>query len=367
MGDTALSIAFEPLPEPAVLERRWRAVEACAPVNIFTSWTWIGAWLRGVSLAGGASLSLLSARDADGREIGLALIGEGAERRMIGTVPCARLNEAGTAADRAFIEYNAPLAVAGRELDVARAMGIALGRRRGWRVLRLSGVVPGEPLLAATPARRKYLLDSSPAHFVDLESVRAAGDYLSLLSANTRAQIRRSIKEYSGLSHLERAGDVSTATAWLDRMAALNAGRHVDNAWDDPVFRAFAAELVIAGIDDGTVDLLRLTVGEGELGYLITLLSGPRALNYQSAFADPVSARAKPGLMTHAAAVDHYAAKGMAAYSFLAGRDRYKQSLATDAETLEWWALERFSMALEAEYWLRRLFRRERGHPTDGA
>src|SRR3546814_13815026 len=78
-------------------------------------------------------------------------------------------------------------------------------------------------------------------------------------------------------------------------------------------------------------------------------------MNYQSAFAAPRAPKDKPGLLCHAAAVDHYAARGLALYSLIAGKDRYKQSLATREEALEWAQVDRFSRRLEAEPALRSL------------
>jgi len=82
------------------------------------------------------------------------------------------------------------------------------------------------------------------------------------------------------------------------------------------------------------------------------------AMNYQSALAEPRTAKDKPGLLCHAAAVAHYAARDLSLYSLLAGKDRYKQSLSTCEESLEWWMIERFSPRLEAEALLRRLLKR---------
>jgi len=351
----ALTVKFEPLPELAVLEPRWRTVEGRASPNFFNGWTWMGCWLR----ATGARPDLLVVRDGVD-EVGLALIGRSQDKRLFGRVATLRLNEAGeVATDRAFIEYNTPLAHGGREAEVAQAVARALTKRRDWRALRLSGIAPGDALAGAIKVRRRHLIDRSPAYFVDLDAVRGAGDdYLSLLSSNTRSQIKRSAKDYPGDAKVERASDAATATGWLEEMRVLNGGRHADNAWDEPVFRAFAAEIVAAGMSDGSVDLLRVAAGGVLLGYLITFLSGGRAMNYQSAFAEPAGPKAKPGLMAHAAAIRHYAAHGRALYSLLAGKDRYKQSLSTGEETLEWWMLERFSLALEAEYWLRRVMKR---------
>ncbi|HEX7871817.1 MAG TPA: GNAT family N-acetyltransferase [Sphingobium sp.] len=356
MGQAAHIVRFEPLPDLSALEARWRGVEADAAPNFFTSWTWMGSWLR----ATGARPELLSVVDDGGREVALALIGRSSDKRLLGRAATLRINEAGdAAADRAFIEYNAPLCRAGVEHAVAQAIAAALGKRRDWRALRLSGVVPGDPLITAIPVRRRQLLDSSPAYFADLDAVReAGGDYLSLLSANTRSQIKRSAKDYPGEATVLRADDADTAALWLEEMRALNAGRHAANAWDEPVFRAFAAEIVATGMADGSVDLLRIEAGGVLLGYLITFLNGGRAMNYQSAFAEPATPKSKPGLMAHAAAIGHYAGAGHRLYSLLAGKDRYKQSLSTGEEVLEWWMLERFSPVLEAEYWMRRVLKR---------
>lgn len=353
----SLTATRETLPSPEALALRWQALEARADLSFFLGWTWIGSWLR----ATGARPDLVSIRDGDGDEIGLALIGAGREPRKLGRPRALWLNESGDAeADRMFIEYNGPLAARGQEEAVTLALAAHLARRRDWRVLRLSGVTDDCLLVGAVPARRRVLIDMSPAQGVALGAVRAAvGDYLSLLSGNTRSQIRRSLRDHGdGAIALSRAADLAEATGWLEEMRRLNVGRHADNAWESPMFRAFAAEIVAAGIATGAVDLLRVTVGGDLTGYLLNFVHGDRALNYQSAFTEPVSAKDKPGLLTHMAAVAHYAGRGLALYSLLAGKDRYKQSLATGAEELQWWRIERFDLRLEAEYWLRRLLRR---------
>lgn len=352
-----MDVTFEPLPDLAVLERRWRALEGRAAASFFQGWCWTGSWLR----ATGARPDLVTVRRQSDEDVALALIGAGREKRLFGSVRCLRLNEAAEpAADRAFVEYNAPLALEGEEAAVAGALATALARRSDWRILRLSGIAPDDRLLAAMPAWRKRLIDRSPAYCVDLAAVRArGGDYLALLSSNTRSQIKRSAKDYPcGAERIERAADSASASLWLAEMRALNAGRHADNAWEEPLFRTFVADLVSAGMADGSVDLLRIVADDALLGYLINFRWRGRAMNYQSAFAPPASAKAKPGLMAHAAAVRHYAALGLDLYSLLAGKDRYKQSLATGEETLEWWSVERFSPVLEAEFLLRRLLGR---------
>src|SRR3546814_1051899 len=86
--------------------------------------------------------------------------------------------------------------------------------------------------------------DLTPAYFVDLDGVRLAqGDYLSLLSANSRSQIRRSIREYGAGEPEIAIGAADDIEQWLSEMRALNTGRHADNAWEEPLFRSFAHEI----------------------------------------------------------------------------------------------------------------------------
>lgn len=334
---------------------RWQALEARGHGSFFTGWTWVGAWLESYAVRP----ELLTVTDSDGRDMALALIGHTMAPRLLGRAATLALNQSGEAnADRAFVEYNGLLSAAGSEDSAASAAITAIDERRDWRALRLSGIAPGSPLLAL-PHRRAVRVDVSPVYQVDLATVRAAqGDYLSLLSSNTRSQIRRSIKDRGGLPTVTRATGPADVTAWVDEMQALNSGRHADNAWDDPAFCRFVTALALRGLGNGEVEMLRLTDKAGCVGLLVNFIYRGQAMNYQSAFVPPASSKDKPGLLCHTAAVDDYAARGLTLYSLLAGKDRYKASLATCEESLEWWVLERFAPRLEAEALLRRVLKR---------
>ncbi len=354
----ALTAHFLRLPEAATLETRWRALEARSDASFFLGWTWTGAWLAAYD----ARPELMSVTDGEGGDVALALVGHAMIPRLLGRAATLCLNQSGDpAADRPFIEYNGLLAVGGREGEAARAALAAISARRDWRVLRLGGIAPGSPLLdlPALRARRHARVDASPVYQVDLDGVRAAeGGYLPLLGANTRGQIRRAMKEHGGaLPAIARAaaGDIDP---WLEEMRVLNQGRHADNAWDDAAFRRFLSIVAARGLATGEVEVLRFADDAGLVGLLVNFVHRGVAMNYQSAFAAPRSGKDKPGLLCHTAAVDHYAARGLRLYSLLAGKDRYKQSLATCEDRLEWWTVERFSPRLEAEALLRRLFRR---------
>ncbi|MCI4590367.1 GNAT family N-acetyltransferase [Sphingobium sp. BYY-5] len=350
----ALTATFS-RPDRAALAPRWRALEARSDGSFFLGWTWLDAWLDNYAI----QPELLAVTDGEGRDVALALVGHAMRRRLLGPVATLSLNQMGDrAVDRPYVEYNGLLAETDRQIEASVAAIDALARRPDWRVLRLSGIAPGAPLLDL-PGRRHSCIDASPVYQVDLDAVRAAdGDYLSLLSANSRSQIRRAIKDRGGVLPEVTTGTPMNIAPWIEEMAALNRGRHADNAWDDAGFRRFVATLAARGLPGGQIELLRFTDGGEVVGLLVNFVHRGVAMNYQSAFTEPRGTKDKPGLLCHAAAVDRYAGRGLRRYSFLAGKDRYKQSLATCEERLEWWVIERFTPRLEAEALLRRLFRR---------
>ncbi len=351
----AFTAQFFRLPDLSALASRWQALEARAEGSFFLGWTWTGSWLESY----GIRPELLNVTDSDGRDVALALVGHAMQPRLLGRCATLALGQSGDPhADRPYIEYNGLLTAAGREVEAVEAVHAALARRADWRALRLGGIPPGSPLLDLS-ARRATRLDRAPVYQVGLDEVRAGGgDYLALLSANSRSQIRRAIKDHGGLPALALASTAQEAAAWLEEMRLLNEGRHADNAWADPAFRRFVAMLVERGRATGEVELLRFADDGGVVGLLVNFIHRGQAMNYQSAFAAPRSPKDKPGLLCHAAAVAHYAERGLILYSLLAGKDRYKQSLATREEALEWWVIERFSPRLEGEALLRRLLRR---------
>lgn len=350
-----LTASITPLPDLAGLEERWRTLEVASDASFFLGWKWIGSWLE----ATGARPDLLAVTDTEGHDKALALIGTSLDERRIGRVLTLHLNEAGDLqSDRPFIEYNGLLAHSRDAEAAGRTIIETLLGRNDWCALHLSGLTPDNALTRAGTFRRRVRRDQSPAYFINLEAVRAAqGDYLSLLSANSRSQIRRSFKEHGDAS-IERAKDISQIDLWLERMRHLNTGRHADNAWEQESFRRFARTLAVNGLVSGQVELLKIDCGSAETGYLFNFVYRGRAMNYQSAFIETENSKSKPGLMCHAATVSRYARFGLSVYSLLAGKDRYKQSLSTGEEHLEWWTLERLSPVLELEAFARKLLRR---------
>ncbi len=354
----------------------WRALEARADVTFFLSWDWIGAWLAEldplppilVGTAGGARVllgALIPRRRVEGgllRVDGLHLHTTGDRGKDV-----IAIEYNGFVVDRAWVgraEAAAvswllgPARVDGRrrdELHVVAATADAQAR-----------LVPSGMLLQI-PARK-------PSWQVDLASVRASGrPYLDSLGPGTRQQIRRSMRLYAQQGPLTatRAADVPTGLAYLDALAGLHQrqwqARGEPGGFAFPFFVRFQRRLVETCLPRGTVELLRIARGDEPIGYLFNLVRDGHVLAFVSGMRFEDDNRLKPGLVSHALAIQRHADEGAAVYDFLAGAARYKANLGTPGPEFVYLLIQRPTPTTRAERHLRRVWtalRRRRGLPS---
>ena len=108
--------------------------------------------------------------------------------------------------------------------------------------------------------------------------------------------------------------------------------------------------LVRSGLPAGQVQLLRLTAGSEEVGYLYNFVHGGQVLAYQSGFHFGLTERHHhPGLVTHAQAVPQALVAGLDGSDFLAGEARYKQQLANQTYPMTTFTLQRPSLGWRLE------------------
>jgi CelD/BcsL family acetyltransferase involved in cellulose biosynthesis len=325
------------------LEAPWRALENDATeASAFQRWTWMGCLAQERF-----PRPLVVRAEADGEVVGLALF----NRRRGGLY----LSESGdTQLDAPYIEHNGPL-ISPR----APAGTVAMMMRSAWRAgsvlhAALSGVPPE---VAATAGGWAWRRIEHPAPRVELGPIRASGsDYLASLSANTRQQLRRSMRAAAadGDVALERAATVQEASAWFDELVRLHREvwrrRGQRGAFAGSFVRRFHLALIERGVACGEVDLLRARAGERILGYLYNLQCSGWICAYQSGWAaSRGGADDRPGIVCHVLAIEAALRSGARRYDFLAGDARYKRSLATASARLVWLraALPRLRLAAE--------------------
>jgi CelD/BcsL family acetyltransferase involved in cellulose biosynthesis len=204
---------------------------------------------------------------------------------------------------------------------------------------------------------------SEPAYRVDLSSLRSSGRaFLDTVGAQTRSAVRRSLRLYQGLGEvlISAAADLPQALQFLDRLKHFHqlgwSARGQPGAFANPMFERFHQRLLAAAWPAGQVQLLRVTAGREEVGYLYNFVESGQMLAYQSGFHFALTERNHhPGLVTHALAVQQALEAGLDGYDFLAGQARYKQQLSHQTYTTATFTLHRPSLGLRLEQAWRRI------------
>jgi len=360
----------------ADLEKRWRSLEAQSRSSFFLTWGWIGIFLATLPAAAAASARVAWVNDR-GRTVAACLLWPRTERRHVFVRSrVLHFNETGEEPfDRVTIEHNGLLAVPGYEDAACAALLRHLATEPGWDELALSALerdVAQRWDAAAAPARLTARARwEKPYFWVDLDAIRSGGStYLDALSANTRYQIRRSMKLFvqtRGPLRCEVAPDLRTALDWLEKLAVLHQaqwesrGHH--GAFGSPFTRDFHRHVVSRSAPEGA-RLTRVSAGETVIGYLYNLVHDGWVCNYQSGVVSEADAKLKPGLVCHAVAIEDALQRGERSYDFLMGDSRYKASLATHEGTMIWCVVQRNRLALQAEQWLREAVAKRRAAAT---
>lgn len=344
----------------------WADLARTSPHSSFyLSAEWIAAWLE--VFVGSIPFQLLKF-DEQGRTVAVCLLTCMLESRGPFRLLRIYLNSGGEpVAERTLMEFNNILCVSGKEEMVAEALGHYLSNMT-WDEFAIGGICPGAVLNAlqckafpGLPATMNLRASS----FVDLDALRnSAVSYLESLSPNARAQVRRSLRHYAdrGAIETEIAPDLVTAERYFEEMCHLHQAvwisRGEPGAFAPGRRLDFHRTLIRAAYAKGSIHLLRVTAGGQTLGILYNFQQNGKIYFFQSGINYGSDRRLKPGLVTHACAIQHYMDLGFSQYDFLAGDAQYKRSLAKTSAPLAWVVFSRPSFKTSFIQSLRRLKQR---------
>jgi len=332
---------LDPQKERAAVEGVWKALAAVCPHSYFLSWGFVETWLD--SLPAGTNVKLAVMREGE-NTVGAAFLGYAkVVRQKLFRSKAWLLNQTGSRRlDQLYIEDNAIL------VDPAARVGLRelLAQLPGaWEELYLSGVDPrsvtGKLLERVEAPYRLLIANRIPAPYVDLAAARQK-DYLSLLSSNTRSQVRRCYKLYEGRGPLKRevANDTASALDIYSEMVELHQKwwqhRGQPGAFSSTYFDGFHRSLIERRFEAGELQLIRVRCGEETIGCLYNFVWDGTVSFYQSGFRMEDDNRLKPGFICHTEAVRHSAETGQAVYDFMASFDEYKVRMATNQRELVW-------------------------------
>jgi CelD/BcsL family acetyltransferase involved in cellulose biosynthesis len=333
-------------PHAACAKAIWCGLERAARPPYFLTWGWVDNWLA--SLPGSDVPVLAVIRDA-GEVVGAFFLSRRKlVRHRVVASRAAFINTTGVPSyDELCIEHNGIL---GYRCTLAKLIELLPD---DWDELYLPGIDRARFRELDVPPGYRVRVDREvPSPFVDLARVRAADDYLSLVSANTRSQIRRARRRV-GTCELDVARSLGEALELYDELVALHAAswraRGEPGAFANPWFDRFHRRLIEQRFAHGEIQLLRLRSGSATIGCLYNLVASDRVLFYQSGLARSADPHVKPGMLCHAAAIAHCAGAGHVVYDLLGGSARYKASLATDATRLIWLRVQRARLRFAIE------------------
>jgi hypothetical protein len=336
---------YNPFEDYGPVEELWNIVLEKSRHSYFTSWGWISTWIKSLPAESGVRLIVGFQNDSPI----LAFFTGHRKYTKYGFLPSRTISLNSTGDhnfDRLYIEYNSILSdeFAGSFVQELLDYLASLG----WDEFILPGLssefVQNHALQEVASGRFHVLLDEvSNSYYVDLEKIRAAGmDYMKLLSANKRSQIRRSIKQYEleGKVEAEEARTPDEALAMFAELVVMHQ-QEWNRRGEPGVFAGrfmlqFHQELIRSRFDHGEIQLLRIRTPSTTLGYLYSFMYRGEVLFYQSGLKYAAGNVYRPGLVSHYFAILYNAGKGMLKYDFLAGESDYKRSLSTDSTSMYW-------------------------------
>ena len=304
-------------------------------------------------------------------DLGLALLGFGTQRRhRILRSRLIAINESTDPdLDEVAIELNGfYCSDSARFSESFDQLLCSLANRSDWDELRFSGLIDTRSrvaqALAAKHGLRERIAGRRPTYSVNLDTVRQgyASNYLATRSANTRQQLRRSMRgleKHFGETRLLAASRTAEAMDWFRKLASLHRAKWQNSdkttQFDNPKFVAFHESLITRSFDSGAIDLLRLESGGHAIAYLYNLKSGGHVSFYMSGIDYALARKFHPGMLAHWLAIERYLSDGESVYDFLMGQNQYKERLSTDRAEMIDLVFWRPKLALDLEDFLRRV------------
>lgn len=336
----------------SLAEPLWaQAFNAGGSRSFFLSPDWVGAWLETFGIEARAKVIVWL---KEGIPTGAVVLAE--RVAWLAFVPLRRLyfHTAGEApGDEVAVEHVTALAVPPFAAEVRAAL-VKLIRERTWDEFVLNGVdeTTLTQLSHALPELRVET-EWRPTYLVDLARLRASGArYDSVLSTNSRAQLRRSVKLYRerGEPTITFAATAEEALEMLGELVVLHHKRWREQGEPGAfsyVCRAFHERLIKRAFPRGGVQLVRVSAGHEPIGLLYNFVQDGVVSFYQSGLRFEEDNRLKPGQTCHALMIQECLDRGFDVYDFLAseaGGSRYKESLSTSTGRLAWSRMRRPTM-----------------------
>jgi CelD/BcsL family acetyltransferase involved in cellulose biosynthesis len=177
------------------------------------------------------------------------------------------------------------------------------------------------------------------------------------------------------MRHFERLGPLdirfahsaTEAAGFFDDLKRLHIPswerRGKAHAFTRPYFEVFHRALIERAFP--ATELSQVSTGGRVLGYLYNFRYRDRVYAYQSGF-DDADRSERPGVVCHALAIAEAFRRGAAFYDFMAGRNRLKESFATEVTPMFWQVVQQPRLLLRLEALARQVKKSLLAGPSEG-
>ncbi len=332
-------------------------LEPFSDLSYFQSWGWYEA---GTNLFDGNWFFLVATTGHNVVGIAPFFINH-IKRRGIISSKALYLNESGNRHDDMFAEYNGFIAKRGLEVEVADAfLEYLMSSDISFDEIIINRILSDNPLLISKVIKDKKLklciTEDWISRYVDLKKLKDSNqDYITTLSKNSRAQLRRSLRKYEELGKvtLYCADNVDKALQYFSNLGELHqkywiakgvAGIFAKKNWVN-----FHQSIITKRFEFSEVQLLKIKVGDDVIGYIYSLVHNRHVYMIQTGFNYLPDKAFRPGYVCHYLAIEYNKDQGADIYNFLVGDGQYKKSLSNDFDILYSVALQKNKLKFKIE------------------
>ena len=318
-----------------LLCQRWVKIQSTRNVPFFLTWSWIKVWIETYD----PEYLVVSATYKDEVvAIGLFTYSKEIRHKFVFSRQL-RLHQIGDQLmDQIWMEYNDFLCFEQHQVKAVNACLKALQHDMfDWDEIILSMMSLNRGQEIAQSYEYAFIDVHRTCYAANLKNIKATGgNYLLSLRANTRYQIRRSIRHYE-----EKYGEVKLMIArnrdesieYFHEAGPLHIERWDDSGYKNKQFINFHENLIRES-DDHQIDLIRVRAGNTTIAVMYYHIVGKNVYFYLHGLKYDDDAKLKPGLVAHSLASQHYLDAGMDIYDYMGGYSQYKLQLAERIEDL---------------------------------
>lgn len=318
------------------LQQQWLLIQKDQSLPFFLTWAWISCWIETYH----PELIIVSAK-YNNKTVAIGLFTCSIDNRH-GFIKSRqlRLHQMGhTLLDQIWMEYNDFICTEEHKVQAVNACIQALqSNNHKWHELILSMMIESRARDVCKHIENAHILAVNPSYAVNMDVIKQKNkSYLATLKANTRYQIRRSIRlyqQYHGEIKFIFAKNNEQALELFHEAGKYHLLRWDNSGYNNQNFVRFHENLIKNTFNKENIALMKVSAGDTTIAILYFHLVNKNVFFYLQGLNYETDNKLKPGLVAHSLATQYFLEQGMSSYEYMGGYSQYKCQLASPREDL---------------------------------